>query len=209
MIYLTLDGCNIFFINLKCAFSTFNNLYEKKKIYKLNIDWLNNQIDQNIYNKINHSKLKLYIIVRNPYNRLISFYNDKFINCFKARNSVASNQKCILEMYTYVNRGKVENKQFTFSEFIDTLKKGYNDGHIHPQKDIYRFNIFGVDFNVLKLDEPDFKDKIKRILGFVPEKLNTTDNLENRITIDKLTQADKDYIYKKYRDDFVMFNYPK
>jgi hypothetical protein len=46
-------------------------------------------------------------------------------------------------------------------------------------------------------------------LGFVPEKLNTTDNLENRITIDKLTQADKDYIYKKYRDDFVMFNYPK
>jgi hypothetical protein len=209
MIYLTLDGCNIFFINLKCACSTFNNLYEKKKIYKLNIGNLRNRIDQNISNKINHSKLKLYIIVRNPYNRLISFYNDKFIKCMITRNRVTSNQKCILDMYTYVNRSKVENKQFTFSEFIDTLKRGYNDDHIHIQKDIYRFNIFKGDFNVLKLDEPDFNDKIKGILGFVPDKSNTTDNVENRITIDKLTQADKDYIYEKYKDDFVMFNYAK
>lgn len=209
MIYLTLDGCNIFFINLKCCYSTFKNLHDQGKIYKLNEDYLNHKIDQNIYKKINHSRLRLYIIVRNPYNRLISFYNNKFIDAFKQRNSVASNQICILEMCKYVSRGKLESKQFTFSDFIDTLKRGYDDGHIHLQKNIYNYNIFNKPIEILKLDDVDFNNQIQRILGFIPPKTNSTDRVENRVTIDKLTSEDKEYVYNKYRDDFIKFNYSK
>jgi hypothetical protein len=209
MIYLTLDGCNIFFINLKCAFSTFDALYKGGKIYKLNVGNLRNKIDQNIYNKINHSRLKLYIIVRNPYNRLISFYNDKFIESFKQRNSVMSNQTCILEMCKYVNRGRLENKQFTFLEFVETLKRGYKDDHIDLQSNIYTYNIFKKDIQVLRLDDSDFNNKIKEILGFIPNKEHSTEHLVNRVTINDLSQEEKDYIYNRYRDDFLKFNYAK
>ena len=61
----------------------------------------------------------------------------------------------------------------------------------------------------MKLDDSDFNNKIKEILGFIPDKEHSTEHLVNRVTINDLSQGEKEYIYNRYRDDFLKFNYAK
>ena len=85
MIYITLYYLKIFYINLKCCFSTFEDLVKHNKIIKLSPNYTN-EIYKHLQDKISKN-VNIYCIVKNPFHRFVSFYKDKFIECFKNKNA--------------------------------------------------------------------------------------------------------------------------
>jgi hypothetical protein len=205
MLYVTKNHTILFYINYKCCYSTFYELVQKGHIISLdnNGTCLNLALCRTLSPKIT----SVYIIVRSPYSRLISFYNDKFLKCFVKNKSV--NQGCQKNMYKYFSKEKIASMNFTFSDLITAMKKGYSDPHIYKQSNILKQKITGNKINILKMDDPDFNIKLSKMLNTEIPKSNSTETVENKITINDITQADKEYIYNLYKNDFITFNYSK
>ena len=72
MIYITKDFKNIFFINLKCGYSTFENMVKNNQILKLNIHYDNSKLNETIINNIDPD-VKLFLIMRCPILHLWTF----------------------------------------------------------------------------------------------------------------------------------------
>jgi len=201
MIYVTKDYANVFFINLKCGYSTFQKLYTDGHIYKLNIEYNDNILDNAVLEKINKNEVKLWLIMRCPYKRICSFYTDKFINCFQPNNTIYRNQLCQRNIYKFVDKEKIEKLEFTVSEFIETIKNGYVDSHIDPQCNILKHNVFNKDVNVIKFEDSNFNDICERIIGTVLPKENVTNS-----SASILNESEKEYIFNKYTKDFELYN---
>lgn len=201
MIYVTKDYANVFFINLKCGYSTFEKLCNNGHIYKLNKIFDNFSLDESILEKIDNSTVKVWLIMRCPYTRLCSFYKDKFINCFQPDNTAYRNQFCQRNIYKFVDIEKIENLDFTISEFIDTIKNGYTDSHMEPQSDILKCNIFNKDLNIIKFEDNSFNDICESIIGTVLPKENVTNSNSNL-----LNDSEREIIFNMYKKDFELYN---
>jgi len=192
MIYITKNLSAILYVNLKCCYSSFEELYRKGKILKID----KNKEGEVLISKINKQFVKIYIIVRCPYKRLKSFYNDKFI---KNINNPKT-QECQKNMYQYFDKDKLHSLQFSFSDFIDALKKGYNDPHIVVQSNIYKLRN---RTQIIKMESPHFSDIIFNIIkSRLPHSNKTT--YDRKIVISELN---KKYIYDRYKIDFINFGY--
>jgi hypothetical protein len=205
MLYVTKNYTTLFYINFKCCYSTFYELVKKGHLISLdnNGKCLNLALCRAISNKITN----VYIIVRSPYSRLLSFYNDKFLSCFM--NNISCSQDCQNNMYKYFNKEKIATMKFTFSDLVQAIKMGYSDPHIYKQANILRQRICGKPINILKLEDPEFNDKLSKLLNTEIPKSNSTSSVENKITINDITQDDKEFIYNIYKSDFITFNYTK
>jgi hypothetical protein len=217
MLYVTKNHNTLFYINYKCCYSTFYELAQRGILINLDNNGicLNLELCKTIFPKIT----SMYIIVRSPYSRLLSFYNDKFLKCFVKNKSI--NQMCQNNMYKYFSKDKLENINFKFSDLIEAMKKGYSDAHIHnqtnilkqkiilKQKNVSRQRIQDKQINVLKMEDPDFNNKLSKLLNTEIPKTNSTESVENKITINDISAADKDYIYNLYKTDFITFKYNK
>jgi hypothetical protein len=205
MLYISKNHTTLFYINYKCCYSTFYELAQKGHVISLdnNGTCLNLALSKIVSPRIT----SVYIIVRSPYLRLISFYNDKFLKCFVKNKCV--NQGCQNNMYKYFSKEKIESMNFTFSDLITAMKKGYSDPHIYKQSNILKQKISGKQINILKMDDPDFNTKLSKMLNTEIPKSNSTETVENKITINDITSADKEYIYNLYKNDFITFNYTK
>jgi hypothetical protein len=201
MLYVTKDYANVFFINLKCGYSSFEKLCNDGHIYKLNIDYNNWELDNNVLEKIDKETVNLWLIMRCPYARICSFYKDKFINCFQPNNTIYRNQLCQLDMYKLVDKTKIENLEFTVSEFIDKVKNGYTDKHIEPQSNILKHNVFNEKINIIKFENRNFNDICERIIGIELPKVNVTNSSSNI-----LNDTEREYIFNMYKKDFELYN---
>lgn len=195
MIYITKDYKNIFFVNLKCCFSTFENMVINKNLYRLNEK----------YSKIKND-VKLYIIIRNPYNRFISFYNDKFKCCFDGTYKDYDKQTCQKNIFKYYPESKIRNLNFEINDLINCIKKGYWDPHLDFQNSITKYNNFGKKLIHLKIENENFNDNLQNIIGCKIPKSNSTSHLKKT---NILTDSDKSYIYNLYYEDFKQFSYLK
>lgn len=202
MIYITKDYRNIFFINLKCCFSTFEDLVKNKKLYKIS-GMYNNIIDSKIKNKIKND-VKLYIIIRNPYNRFLSFYCDKFKYCFNGLYKDCDKQFCHKQIYKYYPESKIRNLNFEIDDLINCIKKGYWDCHLDHQNNIIKNNIFGKKLIHLKMENENFNDILENIIGCKIIKSNSTSNLKKQHI---LSDSNKLYLYNLYYEDFKKFSY--
>lgn len=201
MLYVTKDYANVFLINLKCGYSTFEKLYKDGQLFKLNIDYNDRKLDKDVLNKIDKDKVKVWFIMRCPYKRICSFFTDKFINCFQPNNTIYRNQLCQLNMYKLVDKTKIENLEFTVSEFIDTVKNGYTDSHIEPQSNILKHNVFNEKINIIKFEDINFNDICKEIIGIELPKENVTNSNSNI-----LNDVEREYIFNMYKKDFELYN---
>lgn len=193
MFYITLDKMNIFIINYKCCYSSFEYLVQNKKINKIN------------YRNISlYNNCKYWIVTRNPYNRFISFYKDKFINSIKRENYKIT-QNCQLKMLNFFEKEKMLNLEISISDVIFAIKKGYWDIHLSSQNNILKSNFLkGKDINFLKLESKDFNDICLSLIGSNIPKVNVTNS---DVLIKTLTEKEKSFLYKKYEDDFLNLSY--
>ena len=200
MIYITLDYLHIFYINLKCCFSTFEDLVKNKKLIKLSPNYTN-EIYKHLLYQIPEN-VNIFCIVKNPFHRFVSFYKDKFIECFKNNKNIE--QWCQKNIYKYYSKEKIKNLNFCLSDLINSIQLGYWDDHICLQSDILKHNILNCKINILKVEDKYFNDKCEQILGVKLKIKNKTDSYEY---ISKLSLEEKFFLYNLYEKDFNAFNY--
>tara|TARA_B100001063_G_scaffold138607_2_gene129501 strand:+ start:7848 stop:8486 length:639 start_codon:yes stop_codon:yes gene_type:complete len=208
--FISNDNKNIFIVNFKCGFSSFCKLVELKKIRWLDINTINNYPSSNIY-----------LIVRNPYNRFLSFYNEKFVSAYNNTHIQKENrvklgknneQLCQKLLYKYHNKDDLFNMRFSITDLINCIKKGYKDyepphhttSHMIKQSECVK-NIKNINkLKIIKLEDTDYSIKLGKILGF---KFPHENNNKSSNLMHLLDNKDKQFIYEYYKEDFEMFNY--
>lgn len=207
MIYIKNDFSAIFYINYKCCYSSFEKMVSNGLIIKFE-PVINSPETRNILMRLCKNNAKQYIIVRSPYSLLASFYNDKFLKCFDGTINKQT-QICQQKMFNFVNPDKIKELQFTFPEFISTLKRGYMEDHIGYQSNILYKVLLASKPIILKMESDGFNSTINSILGFNIPISNTTNDVKNKVTVNSISPTDKEFIYNFYKKDFMIFNYPK
>ena len=186
------DNSKAFLINYKVCYSSFEYLKSENILY----------INNNIYDKI-FNNIPIYFLVRNPINRLISFYKDKIINEIKIKKKF--DQDCHKELLKFYEKDFIISDEFNINHLINAIKKGYIDNHTKDQINLFN-EVYEIHKNIIiiKMEDPDFNNKICNLINIdnLP-KMNSTDSILN-INLNK-KQIKK--IKKIYIKDFIKFNY--
>jgi hypothetical protein len=133
--FTDVNGTYILSTNFKVMYST---LYSQPNLVPL-ADYIARR--RIFSNKISRGKLKSYLLVRNPYDRLVSFYTNKFKD--DHLNRINKNwQHCQLIFFPYLNLSPEDDDTViaerltmtSFEEFTLLLPEVYDlDLHLHPQ----------------------------------------------------------------------------
>jgi len=202
MLYATPDYKNVFFINYKCCYSTFECLCLMGAVKRINTK---TRYVDNIHFK-NRLDVKVWLIMRDPYARIASFYKDKFVNCYDEDHNNSSkqydNQGCQKKMYKYYNESKIRSLDFKLSDLIGAIKRGYNDAHILPQANILHNNQFSGQVHVIRIEDEEFAEKCREIFGFELLRVNSSDS---KGCLSELTEDDRAFIYERYKCDFDLY----
>ncbi len=109
-----------------------------------------------------------FIVIRNPFKRLVSTYVDKFI---KRRNNKDPHALPVIKsVYEYLGLETNFTKSITFSQFIDYLLRTEDrhlDGHWRPQS-VY----FASD--LVKFDYVGQFEKLDTVINYLEQQLNIT-----------------------------------
>ena len=191
LIYYTKDeNPKVFILNYKVGFSSFKHLVNK------NILLNGKNKNQLLKNS------SLYIIVRNPIKRFLSFYKDKIID--KIFNKETFKQNCHQQLLKYYSKEYIMNKKFTIDNMIDALENGYNEAHLIPQSNIYKEALLiNKNINILKMDDINFNKKICDII-----KIDNFLNINKSKSIEiELNELQIIRLKKIYEEDYKNFNY--
>ena len=201
MLYITHKTKCIFIVNYKCGYTTFQNMVRNKQVATIpKITKFKNI--PHIESKVKWFKnYTVIMITKNPFSRLLSMYFDKFVNRIKKGQY---NLLCQTRMYKYYPLNYIKEGKFTFENFIDGIRKGYNDRHVRCQSLTIKKSLLN-RIIILKMEDPDFSTKLQGWIGGgnIPHRNKT---IKPDIVI---SEKDKNFIYKKYKSDFKNFNYDK
>jgi len=195
MYYISNCKKNIIIINFKVCYSTF-------EIFKLNGYIENYSIDPKTINNYN-----VYIIVRDPIKKILSFYKDKILNQVKYLK--VFNQYCTQELLLFNDKDFIISDNYNFSSFLNCMKKGYNDEHISKQCIHYNYikNFYNKNINIIKLEDLNFNNILSNILNINIDIIKEAHaNKTENITIN-LSYDDELFIKDYYKDDYKIFSY--
>ena len=151
-----------------------------------------------------------YVVGRDPYNRLESFYRDKLNKCLSSGRKWGRAQRIFFKPMglTFLSPHKEKYEalsQLTFEKFIQLLPKAYmKNRHLHPQVKIFR-NLRNV--HPLKLESEEDLQFMKNELGIdTTIRANPTDQAGFDL---KWTREMLDVVNELYREDFEFFGYPR
>lgn len=183
-----------------------NILYEANwgKPFVGNKQWIHkgNEKGGSIYPSINmvqSSKYDSYThftVVRNPYNRFISFYSDLFLGTTKIRNNTPP-------FYTDNN---IKLKQTPVDEVIDiicTYSDDEADEHFASQSSfVYKDSIHFLKMETINEEWISMCDHLNIAHRALPVYNKSNNNVY-------LTEDQKDRIYNRYKEDFERFKYER
>jgi len=180
---------NMFVVSPKCGYSTFDYLKKKNVVKETELKYLRSP------------SVKIFVIVRNPISKLESFYKDKF--CIQKN---AFNQVCQRNILAFVDYKTIRDGDFSFHDFIETMKRGYMDEHIWPFTAQSAYSIYkNRNPSILKFEDPQFSEKLRNLLGIdsLP-RLHATHTYDINIDI---SADDIAFIKRIYKKDFTSFHY--
>ena len=165
-----------------------------------------------LFNTLITRRVPHFLIVRNPYGRLLSFYKDKFI---KNISSATGFQNCQLIFFPHLlseqfEKIKAGTGTIPFSYFVQILPKVFDqDTHLHPQSWIEYMGPkwLGIKIHYEKVFDMD-KDleELKSTLNLaLPKKENSTKEVEFEA---EWTEEDVKIVTDIYYSDFIRFGYP-
>ena len=190
--------------NLKVMSSSLNNTKNLKRLTRKSF--------VNICFCIFSNKINKVMLVRDPYKRVISIYNNKFKNFQYPDQTLQYIHKIFLKSlykdkkFKNLNVSEILNS-ITFDDFLLSLKKVYElDGHTKLQSKIL------IDYKVKMKNLKIIKIENKMGLGSFFENLNLKIphlNKNNLKGIKVLNKDQKEIIHEIYKKDFEIFNYEK
>ena len=196
MIYTNKNQDNIFFVNLKCGFSSFESMAKQNKILRLSHKYSNEIIDSKHLLKLKTNS-NYWLVFRCPYQRFLSFFNDKFIECVTNPNiQKYKNQRCHRSMAQFYDKNLIENGLLTIDNVLDAIKFGYKDMHIDPQTDIIKYTL-KFTTNVQPITLTDINKKSLYFFQYQIPHLNITNKYSSN-----LTEKQKNFLYDYYSADF-------
>lgn len=202
--------------NFKVCFSTLS--YHKELYHPSKLSIFINALVRKISKRVG---LKHYYLVRNPYDRLESFYRDKL---YDAPNKAVFSedfrwqfcQDLIIEKFGNSEWSFFQKKEFllsiSFEQFIFFLDKIYlSDRHLSPQRlelnIIYKKWILPIHFDcVLRVEEASTVEFLRNELNINTSiKRNFTKDLPIQLT---WTRSMREIANNIYEEDFKNFGYP-
>jgi hypothetical protein len=174
------------------------------------------------------SSCRFYMVVRDPYDRVESFYKSKFargeINriWMEEQGMKARWQDCtlpffpLLDLDTSMDPSMIGKRLVatSFDEMVTLLPKVYlMDGHMTPQNfaKVLSFELLGVKFrlpirfkSIYKLEEQEDLEALKRNLHIDLSVRNSTRNMKEGVT---WTQSSQQIVEKLYEKDFRLYQY--
>lgn len=200
-IYISNKNRNVFCVNQKVGFSTFDSLCKHgalSKISSSSTEFKNNPA---------------FVIVRDPLARLVSFYNHWVIDIKKNHKFKAFCQQQLTAVY---EKDFIISKQFTFSNLVHSIsvKNKYffiNQHHV-PQYRIYQ-EVLCVNNNVnyIKMEDSKFNSITSKLIGidYLPRVNSHPKNKTHpdAISLDRVAKSDIAAVEKLYKKDYEIFDY--
>lgn len=200
-IYISNKNKNVFCVNLKVGFSTFESLHKAgflSKISSSSTEFKNNPA---------------FVIVRDPLSRLVSFYNHWVIDVKKNHEFKTFCQHQLTAVY---EKDFIISKQFTFSNLVHAInmktKYFFINKHLVPQYRIHQ-DISSVNNNVnyIKIEDSKFNSITSKLIG-VDHLARVNSSSKNRthpdaISLDRVAKSDIATVEKLYKKDYEIFNY--
>ena len=204
--------------NYKVMYST---LKHQKKLERINIR--KKFKFKIVFNKLYLNKKKFYFIARNPYDKVESFFRDKFrksSNYFDEKGFWQAPQKIFFPFFDIdesMTSELIRQKliEISFSDFLSVLPKVYMlDRHLHPQwlKQRVKLRVFGINFNFLikikklfKIESQNDLNELKEIFNIdIKSRFNSTGSVNENII---WTKKDIKTVEELYKNDFKLFDY--
>jgi hypothetical protein len=164
----------------------------KNKDYKITpIGYLlTNKCYKNIFDYHNYKGYIYYLFIRDPVDRCISCFINKFVLIGKQKINYTTLEPFIKNLLTRYNYTSI-----TFNDFLDIIEQELNnnifpDPHIRNQIDFYKLNGIKENCNleVVKID------KISEVLTDLSSKMNITPSYDYTIKTNASTYTDSEYV---------------
>lgn len=149
-----------------------------------------------------------YVLGRNPYSRLESFYRDKLHKDLGLDKKLVRSQKIFYKPLGIKSNDTKDSiikrlSEITFEEFIDLLPQVYmKNRHLHPQTLIFKNR---KNVHKLKLEDDNDMEFMNNVLGINTQmKANSTSKAKFDL---KWNSKMFEIVNQLYNDDFYYFGY--
>ena len=200
-IYISNKNRNVFCVNQKVGFSTFESLCKNRALSKIT------------FSSTEFKNNPAFVIVRNPLARLLSFYNHWIIDVKKNRKFKAFCQHQLTAVY---EKDFIISEQFSFSNLVHAIniktKYFFINQHHVPQHRIYQeISSANDNVNYIKMEGPKFNPITSKLIGVdhLPRVNSQPKNQThpNAISLDRVDKSDIATVEKLYKKDYEIFDY--
>ena len=196
--------------NYKVMFSTLNHQADMYQPKARNLLW--HRLCQGMFPE---RAKKHYLLVRNPYDRLESFYRNKLQRPDNITQQCIQNFYRFLDLDQSASESKVRKRlsEVSFSQFVRIIPNVYQiDGHLRPQYEVLNTDMHGLLFS-LDIDEVikiDNHQNDERLSGELKIDLGEIRNVTRHYDIDMSWSNESiEIVNRLYNMDFMLFDYEK